>query len=443
MNTTHTLAPSKLTIEGMQQAQRVSYWGTVAILIALLGAAIWAACAPLNGAVIASGAVKVDSNRKTVQHQEGGIVKVVHVRDGDRVEAGQALITLDDARVSAGFESLRTQLDSERAKLARLSAESSFSGHIAFDTDLAVRVSDPRVAQLLVRERALFHARREALDSQIHMLRQQSLDVNAEIDARSKQRSADARQVGFQEQELEANRALAEQGFVSKTRLLTLQRALAEYQGKHSENEAETSRARQKLAELNLQATAVRNDYMQKAADALKESTARVFDLEERLRAAEDASQRQVIAAPIAGVVVNMESMATGTAIAPRQALLDIVPKDADLVVESRIRPEDINNVKRGAEADVRLTSFKSRITPIVTGEVVYVAADSITDQTKNIAYYVARVRVSGEALRAAGDLRLQPGMPAEVFIKTGARTPLEYMLDPALAFLRRAFREP
>ena len=158
---------------------------------------------------------------------------------------------------------------------------------------------------------------------------------------------------------------------------------------------------------------------------------------------AEDASQRQVIAAPIAGVVVNMESMVAGTAIAPRQALLDIVPENADLVVESRIRPEDINHVKNGAEADVRLTAFKARITPIVTGEVIYVAADSITDKAQNIAYYVARVRVSGDALRTAGDLRLQPGMPAEVFIKTGARTPLEYMLDPALAFLRRAFREP
>ena len=132
---TQTLTPSKFTVEGMQQAQRVSYWGTVAILVALLGAAIWAACAPLNGAVIANGAVKVDSNRKTVQHQEGGIVKTVHVRDGDRIKAGQALITLDDARVSAGFESLRTQLDSERAKLARVSAESSFADRVAFEME--------------------------------------------------------------------------------------------------------------------------------------------------------------------------------------------------------------------------------------------------------------------------------------------------------------------
>jgi HlyD family type I secretion membrane fusion protein len=182
---------------------------------------------------------------------------------------------------------------------------------------------------------------------------------------------------------------------------------------------------------------------MQEAASELQQTTAQVFDMRQRLRPAQDAELRQRITAPIDGEVVDMKITSVGAVIAPREPILDIVPADADLIVEARVSPQDINSLREGAEADVRLTSFRRRLTPVVTGKVSYVSADRLEDKTNNTFYYVAHVRVTPETLREAGDLWLQAGMPAEVYIKTTERTALQYFLDPIAGFLQRSMREP
>ena len=396
---------------------------------------VWAFVAPLSGAVIAPGYVKVDLNRKVVQHQEGGIVRAIRVRDGDRVSQGQELVLLDDVRIDAQLDLLRTQLDAERAKAARLEAERTLAPKPAFPKDLLKQ-------EFATREEALFRARREALDSQIAVLRKQIRETVEEASALAEQIGAEERALKLQKDELAANERLLEQGYVQKTRLLTLQRAVAEYEARHSERRAELSKSRQRASELEFRILAMRNTYVQTATDEMKESTSKMFDLEDRIRPSRDASERQKIAAPIAGEVVGLRIFNAGSVIGPREVLMEIVPHEKRLIVEARIRPEDINHVRAGSEADIRLTAYQARTTPLVPGAVTYVSGDRHVDQQSGAPYYIVHIDVPEQALGAA-NLRLQAGMPAEVFIRTDTRTALDYLLAPVTSYLRRAMREP
>jgi HlyD family type I secretion membrane fusion protein len=421
---------------------RIARAGFAVIAIGALSLGAWAAFAPLSGAVIAPGFVKVDLNRKVVQHQEGGIVRAIRVRDGDRVQLGQELMVLEDVRIDAQFDLLRTQLDAERAKAARLEAERAYAAKPVFPADLARR-SDEKSVETLAREAGLFRARRDAIETQVALLRRQIVESGEEAAALAVQLGAEERALRLQKDELAANERLLEQGYVQKTRLLTLQRAVAEYEARHGERRAELSKARQRVSELELRILSMRNAYAQSAADELKDTTARLFDLEERIRPSRDASERQKISAPIAGEVVGLRVFGGGAVIGPREVLMEIVPEDKRLIVEARIRPEDINHVRSGSPADIRLTAYKQRTTPLVQGSVTYVSADRMVETQTGAPYYVVHVDVPAQALAEAGNLRLQAGMPAEVFIRTDERSALDYMLAPITDYFRRGMREP
>ncbi len=419
----------------LEDLKSVARTGLLVIGGGVIAFAIWAFFAPLSGAVIAPGFVKVDLNRKVVQHQEGGIVRAIKVRDGDRVSQGQELVVLDDVRIDAQLDLLRTQLDAERAKSARLEAERTLAAKPAFPPDVLKK-------EFGIREQELFRARRDALDSQIAVLKRQIRESVQEADALAEQIGAEEKALKLQKEELAANERLLAQGYVQKTRLLTLQRAVAEYEARHGERRAELSKARQRASELEFRILAMRNTYVQTATDELKEATSKMFDLEERIRPSRDASERQKIAAPIAGEVVGLRVFNAGSVIGPREVLMEIVPQEKRLIVEARIRPEDINHVRPGSEADIRLTAYHSRTTPLVPGTVTYVSGDRLVDQQTGHPYYIVHVNVPEKAL-AASSLRLQAGMPAEIFVRTDNRTALDYLLAPVTSYLRRAMREP
>ena len=441
---THEAALPRLGEIATADARHAIRIGLIIIVLGFVFGGGWMALAPIAGAVIAQGAVKVDMNRKTVQHQEGGIVKEILVRDGDRVQQGQTLLVLSDVRVDAAYDSLKTQRDSEQARHARLTADRALAAQLAFPGELLTRAeSDSKVAEVLQREEALFVARRQTLLEQKRLIEQQVRESEQEAAALQRQIGAASRALGLQRDEVEANRRLMAQGFVGAMRVKTVDRAAADYEARIGENQAELAKARQRTSELALRAKTLENQFMQAAADELKESSNKLFDLEERLRPSKDAAERQRITAPIAGEVVDLKVSSIGAVIGPRDALLDIVPKDGKLIMEGRIRPEDINFVNVGSVADVRLTAFKSRLTPVVEGKVVYVAADRLVDRASGTPYYTMHVDVAPEALQGAGNLRLQAGMPVEVFIKTSERTALQYLLDPVIAFVGRSLREP
>jgi HlyD family type I secretion membrane fusion protein len=422
---------------------RIARGGLAVAMLGLLALGTWLVLAPISGAIIAPGFVKVDMNRKVVQHQEGGIIKQVLVRDGEHVRQGQVLVVIDDVRLDATLDLLRTQHDGERAKAARLEAERAFLPAVTFPPELAARNGEPKVAELLQRETALFRARREALDSQIAVLRKQIRHTVDEAQALAGQIAAEERALKSQKEELAVNQQLLKQGFVQKTRLMSLERAVADYEARWEEHRAELAKTRQRSSELELRVLAQRNTYVQSATDELKEISTRLFDLEERLRPSKDASDRQRIAAPIAGEVVGLRVFSPGAVVGPREVLMEIVPEDKTLVVEARIRPEDINHVRAGFPAEVRLTAYQTRTTPLVAGNVNYVSADRMVDPQSGAPYYVVNVDVSAGALVDAGNLRMQAGMPAEVYIRTDSRTAFDYMLAPVTAYLRRGMREP
>lgn len=442
MSTHDTTLPRFGAIAGDDARQAIRTG--LGILAAGLAAGLaWAAIAPLSGAVIAMGEVKVDMNRKTVQHQEGGIVKSILVRDGDRVAAGQPLILLGDVRVDAAYDALRLQHLSEAARHARLLADRTLAGTIDFPPALRAAAGDERVAEVLQREQALFVARRQTLEEQKRLIARQIAESEQEASALGRQVGAATRALALQRDEVAANRALLDKGFVGAMRVKNVERAATEYEARIGEHQAELAKARQRSSELALRAKTLENQFMQAAADELKESGNKLFDLEERLRPSKDAAERQRIVAPIAGEVVDLKVTSPGAVIGPREALLDIVPTNGKLILEGRIRPEDINHVAVGGAADVRLTAFKSRLTPTVVGRVTYVSADRLTDRATGQPYYGVHVDVGPEELRQAGDLRLQAGMPVELYLRTAGRSTLQYLLDPILGFVTRGLREP
>ena len=422
---------------------RLARAGFAVLALGVLIMVAWVVLAPLSGAIIAPAFVKVDMNRKVVQHQEGGIVKQVLVRDGERVQQGQTLVVIDDVKLDATLDLLRTQHDGERAKAARLEAERAMLPEVKFPADMVERAREPKVVELIQRESALFRARREALDSQIAVLRKQIRQTEDEAKALDGQIAAEARALKSQKEELALNEKLFKQNYVQKTRLMTLERAVAEYEARWEEHRAELAKTRQRSSELELRVLAQRNAYVQSATDELKEISTRLFDLEERLRPSKDAADRQRIAAPIAGVVVGQRVFAAGAVVGPREVLMEIVPEDKTLVVEARIRPEDINHVHKGSDAEVRLTAYKQRTTPLVAGNVNYVSADRMLDTQTGTPYYVVHVDVTAHALEAAGNLRMQAGMPAEVYIRTDSRSAFDYLFAPVTVYLRRGMREP
>jgi HlyD family type I secretion membrane fusion protein len=422
---------------------RIARTGGLVMVLGILVMGGWLVAAPLSGAVIAAGFVKVDMNRKVIQHQEGGIVKQVLVRDGERVKAGQVLVVIEDVKLDATLDLLRTQHDGERAKAARLEAERAMSPAVKFPPEMMARKDEPKVVEFLQRETTLFKARREALDTQVALLRRQIQQTGQEVKALTDQIAAEARALKLQKDELATNQSLLEKGYVQKTRLMQLERQVAEYEGRWNERRAELSKAEQRGQELELRVLAQRNAYVQSAADELKEASARIFDLEERLRPSKDASERQRIASPISGEVVGLRIFSQGGVVGPREVLMEIVPEDKTLIVEARIRPEDINHVRAGSEAEIRLTAYQQRTTPMVAGKVNYVSADRMVEQQTGAAYYVAHVDVPLQALTDAGNLKMQAGMPAEVYIRTDSRTALDYLLAPVTVYLRRGMREP
>lgn len=422
---------------------RIIWTGLAVIFIAFFCLGAWAALAPLSGAIIADGVIKVESDRQTVQHQEGGIVKEILVRDGDKVEKGQRLIVLDDVEAGSAHELFKSQLDSETAKKARLTAEKDAAGRIDYPAELVAQQRNPKIAEILQRETHLFNTRREAVDTQIQMLRDQIGETRSEIKALHAQiESLDVSSRYLQEQ-LAASEKLYEKNYIPKTNVLDIKRSLSDYQVRRGEYLTGLSRAEQKIADLELKIVTLRNNYFQNAANELKECTNRIFDLRERLRPLLDVSARHIIRAPVAGDVVDLKVNTIGSAIGPREPLLDIVPKDTPMIVEARMKVDDIDDARLGMPADIHLIPYKQRTTPVVKGKLIYISADRLVDKATSSPYYLIQIEIDKVSLREAGDLKLYPGMPAEVFLKTRERTALQYLIAPVTEYVHRSFREP
>jgi len=423
-------------------ARKLAAVGAAVIALTFCGFVAWGALAPLSGAVIGSGMVKVDSNRKTIQHLEGGIVKEIRVKDGDRVTQGQTLILLQDATVNASLGILGMQLYAEIAKAARVRAERDDRDMIDFPHELTARGANPKIAEILHSERHLFEVRRKALNDQVRSLREQIDEARREVAGVTDQIESEAHALEFLREELAANEGLYNDKFISKARILTLKREYAQTEALRSEHVADIAKAKQKVSELELRILNLRASRVQTAADDLEATTRKMLDLQDRIKPSQDAMQRQSVVAPVAGEVVNLRVHTAGGVVGPREPLLDIVPSDKLLIIEAHIGLDDIDEVRTGMTADIRLTPYKQRTTPLFRGTVTYISADRLVDETSHAPYYEAHVAVDPASLKSAPEVQLYPGMPAEVFIRTHDRTALQYLLEPITNTLRRAARE-
>jgi len=430
------LTPESELVAWKRQAR-----GLGLVLAVFAGACVlWAILAPLSGAIIAAGVVKTEQNRKTVQHQEGGIVAAVLVKEGQRVKAGEPLVEIGDVRVSASNSIFVDRLASESVRRARLQAELMLAPvfNFALPDDGA-----EATAEYLARERALFTAQRRSLEQQEVVLRTQVQETERQMQAQGSQIAATQAALDSAREELEMNRNLVKEGFIQRTRLLALERVVSDYESRLGEFQGNLAQARQRIEDYRLRIVLSRNQYQQKAAAELKEAVAKIDELQQQLRATTDQVDRLVVRSPVDGAVMGLRVTAPGQAIGPRDPILDVVPLDEKLVVEARVKPDDVDHVRLGSDAEVRLTAYEQRKMPKLMGKVISVSPDRVTDPQSGMSWFTIQVEVDLGPLKDTPNVGMQTGMAAEVFVTTPNRSLLDYLLQPLLDTARRGMREP
>ena len=417
--------------------------GLIIVLGLLGGSGAWALLAPLNSAVIAPATLVVESNRRDVQHLDGGIVSSLHVREGSEVQAGDVLITLDPTRAQAPLLILRAAIEANRVLMARLRAEETGAQEMVLDPDIIERAqTDPALADVVRGQHALFEARRAARNGQIEVLQQRMSQLEVQITGLEAQERARQRQIALVQDELNGVNELLRNGFAPRIRALALERELAKLQGEQGEYLSTVARTRQQIGEAQLQILQVDRTFREEVAKILQDTQNTLRENQERLSASADVVRHLEIRAPISGTVVGLTVHTVGGVLPPGRVLMQIVPERDALIIEGQVQPQDIETLQEGQEALIRFTALLQRNLPNLTGRVTLVSADRVTDERTGMPYYKIRVAPDETSLAAIADRRLVPGMPAEVTITTGERTAARYLLDPIVDVLRASMRE-
>lgn len=405
---------------------------------------LWAAFAPLDSAAIASGTVVLGENKKIIQHLEGGIIKKLHVKDGDTIKSGDLLITLDETKAKANWEIFSGQSMSAKALEDRLIAERDELKKIQFrKTLLENKTSNAEVKKHMDVQKRLFTARRDSLSGQIGVFNQRIKQLGDEIDGLQAQKTSAKTQLSLIKEEIVDVKDLVKKGLAQKPRLLALQREQAKLVGSVGEFTARVARAGQGITENELSIINIKNERREEVVSELRKVQAEIADLEERVMATKDVLNRIEIKAPRSGIVTNLNFHTIGGVISPGQEVLSIIPQDDELIIEAQVKLTDIDLVRKGLIARVRLSAYKARIVPVLEGEIISVSPDRFINKYTGMGYYSSKIRISKESIaKLTKNIELYPGMPAEVLIVTGSKTPLRYMLDPLLAYFDKAFRE-
>ncbi|NGN98264.1 HlyD family type I secretion periplasmic adaptor subunit [Grimontia sp. S25] len=415
-------------------------FGTIALFFGTFG--IWSVFSPLEGASIAQGVVTVDSQRKTVQHLEGGIIEKMLVTEGATVEKGQPLIYLDKTQPQAQLEQLTSRQRNALAREARLIAERDNLETITFPDELEAVRDNPRVEELLTNQMRIFTARRGFSESQKEIINKQLAQNNAELEGQKKRLEIEKRRLSIIGEEIDGNRQLAEKGYVSKTQVLRLEREEAQILSTISQLQANASRLAQNVAESQAQLREQELERIKEIVEGLRESRQERYDLDEQIASSKDILNRTTISAPLSGTVLNLQVFSEEGVITPGQPLLDIVPSNEGLVIEAKVDPSDIDQVRSGMKAQIRLTALSMRSVKPLDGELLTVSADRLVDEQSGLAYYLARVKLIDNVSDILEGIELYPGMQAEVMLLTEPRTPIEYLLKPLTESFNRAFRE-
>jgi HlyD family type I secretion membrane fusion protein len=419
--------------------------GFLAIMLFVAGFGYWANTALIAGAVITSGAFVTTGQNKIIQHLEGGVIREIRVHEGDIVEQGQTLIELDPTAPKAELDRLILRHMRSEAMEARLVAEIRDEPQVTFPADLSARRNDPDLRSIVGAQQLTFDAWRKNLEADIAALKDSISAIRERITAAETQKQAVQRQMQLIGEELTNKSALLPEGLVRKPEILALQRAQAGLQGEVGKLEGEIGEAKEQIAKTQQQIISMRTAAIKEAVEQLHQTRAEIADFRERIRSQQGVLDRVNITAPVRGIVVKLRYHTTGGVIEPGKNIMEILPLRDSLIIEVRVRPQDIDHVKIGQEASIRLTALNRRTTPTLLGKVSYVSADALPDDLQTVQgreVYVVRIELDENQPPPMQDFKPKPGMPAEVYIKTAERTFFEYLMQPVKDSMARAFRE-
>ncbi len=421
-----------------QTIQRGWLW----LLIGFGGFLLWATLAPLDEGVPVTGTVTVETKRKTIQHATGGIIKQVLVKEGQLVKAGEVLVVMDDDSSRAEYETARQRYFGLRAMESRLVAEQTGAAEIDFHPDVIAAEDDVQVKQHIDTQTQLLHSRESSLKSELAAVDESMRGQEAAIRGFKEQLSAKQSQRLSLEGELDGMRDLVAEGYAPKNKQWELERMHAQVSGDIQELRANIDKASRGIGELRMRRAQREHDERKEIDSQLADVRREVEADGEKLKSTGNDLDRTTIRAPVAGYVVGIATQTVGGVIPPGGRLMDVIPENEGLVLEAQVPPHLRDKLRVGLLADIHLSTFHDDPNMVIEGTLTSVAADLLTDQVTNNSYYLVRVTVTAEGEKHLGKHHIQPGMPADVVIKTGERTLLRYLLEPLLKRLNFAMKE-
>ena len=407
------------------------------------GFLLWAGLAPLDEGVPTQGMVALDTKRKTVQHLSGGIVKEVLVQEGQQVKEGQALLRLDGAVAKANFEAVRQRYLGYRAMQSRLFAEQAGQGVIDFHPDVKAAQNDPLIQQQVSTQQQLIQARRAALAADLQGIEESMQGLKEQLGSYQNILVQRRSQLALLTEELTNTRGMVKEGYAPRNRQLELERMVAESNAAIADLTGNSLRITRQVAELGQRSLARKQEYRKEIETQLADVTREVQSDAEKFVAVTADLNRMEIKAPANGQVVGLSVQTVGAVLQPGQKLLDVVPEQQTLLLEAHIPPHLIDKVQAGLMADIRFNSFAHSPQLVVDGKVMSVSGDLLSDpQQPQFSYYLARVQVTPVGMKTLGARQMQPGMPAEIVIKTGERSLLTYLLHPLTKRMAASMKE-
>ncbi len=416
--------------------------GRLALWLSLLGLLAWAALAPMDEGIPAAGTVAVDTKRKAVQHLQGGIVREVHVGEGKMVREGDVLMVLEQGSTRASFETVRQQYLALRSAESRLLSEQLGSPSVVFHPDIASRAADPMVRQHMDTQSQLLRSRQAALQANLNALTENRAGLQEQRKGVVQVIAERQRQISLVEEELEGLRELVRDGYAPRNRQLELERNRSDIRSALAEASASLQRIDRQMEEVGQRMQAVRQEYRKEVDTQLADVRREVQADAEKLKAVTQDLARTELRAPASGQVVGLMVQSVGAVISPGQKLMDIVPEQAPLLIEARVPPHVIDRLREGLATEIRFSAFAHSPQLNVGGRVVSVSRDMLTDAETRQSYFLARVEVTPEGLKTLGARQMQPGMMADVLIKTGERSFLHYLTYPLVRRVAQSMNE-
>lgn len=417
--------------------------GLVMVLVFIGGFAAWSVMTRISGAVVAVGQVEVEQHRQIVQHPDGGVVSRIFASEGDQVEAGQVLLALDGALLRTEYVIVEAQYFEVVARRGRLEAERANAPRITFSDELVTAAEGrPQLAELIASQSSLFTTRADTMRQSLDQLATQVDQLGSEASGIDAQAAALTTQRGLIEEELRDQQSLFDRGLAQTSRVLALKREAASLDGQLGALEAQRASVLNRQAELEIQRLRLVSERHEQAETELRDLGYRELELAERRRNLMERIGRLEIRAPVSGRVYNMQVTTPRSVVRSAEPLLYVIPQDRPLVIGARIATININEVQLGQPAILRFPSFASRSAPEIEGRIDRISADVLIDEATRIPYYRAEVSIAPDQLQILGGQTLLPGMPAEVYLQTGDRSPLAYLVKPLADYFNRAFRE-